>query len=161
MGEVMTPTTYGPTLSRQEYKRRLANLQFRLVELEDAGKSDAAINAYAQIKEFELNIDYKLGIDFPERKREPIRVVHRAMQQRSESLAADLLAKNNLSPFGPVRSLQRLIRRVIFYIKMQRLALWSVDKLADVMDPQDFEPLMGVKPGSKTLLPLDPFKIEN
>lgn len=139
-----TMSKYGPCLTSEEYQRAVVALYQHAAE----GRLPAAMGDIEQaIKdaEFNLQIDYKLGCDFPaERRQALLAAKHRAEKSR----------------LGLVR---RFIRKAIqkrqFAGAMQLWLEHLTEEFAKTLSPEELAAFMETKPGETPVLPLDADKL--
>ena len=139
-----TMSNYGPCLTSEEYQRAVVALYRRAAE----GRMPAALGDIEQaIKdaEFNLQIDYKLGRNFPAERRQALL----AAKHRAEKGRLSLVR-------GFVR---KLLRKRQFAGAMQLWLERLTEEFAKVLSPDELNALMELKPGEKPVLPIEADKL--
>ena len=137
--------SYGPCLSEEEYISKLAELRILSSSLAASGESPESIDKRTATIELNLTIDIKLGVNFPEEKRKPMRRVHRAIQSRRGELASRLGAGD--------------LTNEDFANEMQGLTQWMAVEFGKILNDDELCALLDIEPGTAPVLPIDPKKI--
>ncbi|MHC1743642.1 MAG: hypothetical protein AB9873_11505 [Syntrophobacteraceae bacterium] len=83
---------HGRRMSEQEYAERLSGLLERVKAGSAPGESDAVLFERYRDAEFDLTVEYRLGPDFPDARREPLRVILKRVREQTEGLKQEYLA---------------------------------------------------------------------
>ena len=127
---------YGPRLTGEEYDKRIVELHSNLPPV-PTREQDRQVRR----QELELTIDYRLGRDFPQHRREALW----AIQQRVERKRFRLLFKYLLRKFF-AKSLVR---------DAQGLASYLVDEYAKVLNQTELECFFGEEEAHHPALPIE------
>lgn len=127
---------HGPRLSGVEYDRRVTELYLKLPDNPSAEEEQLA-----KRREFDLRIDHRLGIHFPEERREALWRVNVSMSRRPIRM---LLAWR----FG--RSFPRLLAATA-----RRLASKVIKEYRSVLTPQELDQFFGEDEIASPGLPVD------
>lgn len=126
---------HGPRLTRQEYERRIVELYRGLPPSPSRRLQDDT-----QRRELDLTIDYRLGRNFPQHRRENLWHIQQRIEKRRMSLLYHWLLRF-LSP-------KRLNRGA------ERIAQFVVDEYAKELTPQELEAYFGQEEVQHPALPL-------
>lgn len=130
------PLDHGPRLSGAECDRKVAELYLELPDNPSAQEEQSA-----QRRELDLMIDHRLGIHFPEERREALWRVHGRMSRRP------------LRMFLAWR-LGRVLPRVLAAV-VRRVSSNIVDEYRSVLTPQELELFFGKDEIASPGLPID------
>lgn len=136
--------TYAPRLSTEEYQQAVAALYRRATEgLLPGAQGD--IEQALKTAEFNLAIDYKLGINFPQEKRAALL----AAKRRAEKQRLRLVGK----------FLQKSIREKSFASGMQIWVEHLAAEFSKVLSPQELNVFMELQAGGKPVFPIEADKL--
>ncbi|MCU7933513.1 MAG: hypothetical protein KZQ99_01370 [Candidatus Thiodiazotropha sp. (ex Dulcina madagascariensis)] len=132
---------YGRQLSGEEYDRRVIELHRHASPMPDK-EEDLAIRK----QELNLSIDYRLGVDFPEQKREALWVIMQRVEKRRLWLGLKyglrmLFSRNSIPKHLPE--------------KANALAGFLVDECSSILNERERRSFFELGPGEKAALPLD------
>ena len=133
---------YGRCLTEEEYSKRLAGL-FQGIDYAASGGVDQEQIA---AKEFDLLIDFKLGIDFPKDKRVALGDARKRAREHHELLARRFQT-------GELSA-----EELALEIKQKIPAMMAVE-FSKILPAEDVEKLLGIVDGQVPEIPVDPTKI--
>lgn len=128
-------TQYGHRLSGEEFQKRIVNLHKDLPPVPTAEQQ-----LKVDQQELNLNIDYRLGCDFPAEKRKALWAVQQRVRKRPFRLILPYL-------------LRKLFRKT-FIKSFQGLAGFVIDEYAKVLNEKELERYFG-KDTKSPALPMD------
>ena len=135
---------YGAQLSGKEYDRKVADL-FRNAAQETSTAKEKEIERRLEADEFNLLLDYKLGLDFPEYKRQALFAAKMRANGKRLKLVAEFLK-------------QSLVKRQ-FADGMQIMLDQICAEFSTILSPEEMDALLDLKDGQRLILPLDPEKL--
>jgi hypothetical protein len=125
-------------MTEAEYLEQLGGL-FEKLKLEMPQASDQDIYSIYQQREFDLMIDFRLGTDFPDERRQELKKLQHQLMCRMEELKSKLLSGE--------------ISADDYAVVIQELVKQKMTDLTVLLDTDEFEALCGDGfPG----IPLDP-----
>lgn len=82
---------YGRRMSEHEYAERMSGLFEKVKAKSTQGESDLALFERYRDAEFDLTVEYRLGVDFPAARREALRAIIKRARGESELLKQEYL----------------------------------------------------------------------
>lgn len=136
-----TLSKYSPRLSEQEYEQRVSELYTQAAE----GQLSAApqdIDNIIKEKEFQLTIDYRLGINFPADKRAALWKAKQKVERQKLRLIGKYLKVS--------------LKKRAFADGMQVMLERMMEEFSKVLTPDELSAFMALQKGEKPVLPIDP-----
>jgi len=127
-------------MTEREYMERVAGL-FEKVKAEAATEDETVLLERYREAEFDLTVDYRLGVDFPQERREALRKIQRQSRDHTEAIKAEFL-------FGKLTNEE-------FAARMQAATAAMIEACRSVLTPAELEALVGSEEGDLHL-PLSP-----
>jgi hypothetical protein len=81
-------------MSEEEYMERVSGLFEKVLAESAATESEAILLERYRDAEFDLNVEYRLGPDFPVERRKALRAAYQRVQERAEELKKKYLSGN-------------------------------------------------------------------
>jgi len=136
-----TLSKYSPRLSEQEYEQGIAELYKQAAEGQLSAAPQNPDNIIKE-KEFQLTIDYRLGINFPAEKREALWKA----KERAEMQKLRLIGKY----------FKVSLKKRAFADGMQIMLERMMEEFSKVLTPDELNAFMALQEGEKPVLPIDP-----
>lgn len=120
-------------MTEEEYLRRLGEIQESLAKGVSCGEPVEMLEARHAALEFDLAIDYRLGGDFPENRRQDLRAVRDRFEDGRKVLAAQLS--------------QGLLGQQVFLREIQRLLDAMAVGYSEILAPKEYDAFVGPTTG--------------
>lgn len=133
---------YGRCLTEAEYSKRLAEL-FQGIDYTVSGE---VVQEQIAANEFNLLIDFKLGVDFPKDKRDALGEARNRVLKHHELLAGRFQA-------GEL-SAEELALQI-----QQKIPAMMAEEFSKILPAEDLEKLLGLVDGQVPEIPADPSRI--
>jgi len=140
------PARYGPRLSAEEYRRRLAEIHDRVRAEATPSTPPAELARRVRALELDLAVDRRLGVDFPGERRKALLRSREGVEQRRAEFARRLTG-GELTPAEFATHMQAMVDDV-------------VEELSSVLTAEEVRSFLGVPDLGAVTLALDPDRID-
>lgn len=135
---------YGPCLTSDEYQQAVAALYRRAAEDQGAA-ARGDVEQSIKDREFNLTIDYKLGRNFPQERRQALLEAKRMADKQRLRLVGRFIRKS--------------IRDREFASGMQVWLEQLAEAFSQVLSPEELDAFMELKPGERPVFPIEVDKL--
>lgn len=139
-----TLSEYGPCLSDAEYEKSIKTL-YETTAKELTSAAPRATDKSLKAKEFDLAIDYRLGVNFPSDKR----IALWEAMQRAEGQRLRLIGK----------FIKTTIQKREFANGMQVMLQRMVEEFSKILTDEELHAFMDLKKGELPILPIEPDRL--